>query len=113
MNIRNYALLALMRGVNVQKGQTLVISAPLWTADFAHMLMAGDGGMQFWLGTHFEPTDAATATMSYLLPDNGWYRITLRGLVLVRDAKEGEEAQWNLVTESLDEGAVYALFYKE
>lgn len=39
MNIRNYALLALMRGVNVQKGQTLVISAPLWTADFAHMLM--------------------------------------------------------------------------
>ena len=51
--------------------------------------------------------------MSYLLPDNGWYLITLRGLVLVRDAKEGEEAQWNLVTESLDDGAVYALFYKE
>ena len=39
MNIRNYALLALMRGVNVQQGQTLVISAPLWTADFAHLLM--------------------------------------------------------------------------
>ena len=39
MNIRNYALLALERGVNIQKGQTLVITAPLWTADFAHLLM--------------------------------------------------------------------------
>ena len=35
----NYARLALMRGVNLQKGQILVISAPLWTADFAHLLM--------------------------------------------------------------------------
>ena len=39
MNICNYAHLALERGVNVQKGQILVISAPLWTADFAHLLM--------------------------------------------------------------------------
>lgn len=39
MNIRNYALLALERGVNIQKGQTLVITAPLWAADFAHLLM--------------------------------------------------------------------------
>lgn len=81
--------------------------------NFAHMLMAGDGGMQFWLGTQYEPADAATATMSYLLPDDGWYRITLRGLVLVREAREGDAAEWNLVTEVLDEGAVYALFYKE
>ena len=35
----NYARLALMRGVNLQKGQILVISAPLWTADFSHLLM--------------------------------------------------------------------------
>lgn len=39
MNIRNYAHLALERGVNIQKGQTLVISVPLWASDFAHMLM--------------------------------------------------------------------------
>ena len=81
--------------------------------NFAHMLMAGDGGMQFWLGTHFEPTDAATATMSYLLPDNGWYRITLRGLVLVRDTEDNAQIPYELITETLDEGAVYALFYKE
>lgn len=35
----NYARLALMRGVSLQEGQILVISAPLWTADFAHLLM--------------------------------------------------------------------------
>ena len=81
--------------------------------NFAHMLMAGDGGMQFWLGTHFEPTGAATATMSYLLPDNGWYRITLRGLVLVRDTEDNAQIPYELITESLDDGAVYALFYKE
>lgn len=39
MNRVNYAKLALMRGVNLQKGQILVISAPLWTSDFAHLLM--------------------------------------------------------------------------
>lgn len=39
MNRVNYARLALLRGVNLQKGQILVVSAPLWTADFAHLLM--------------------------------------------------------------------------
>lgn len=37
--MRNYALLTLRRGVNVQKGQLVRISAPLWAADFAHLLM--------------------------------------------------------------------------
>lgn len=35
----NYAQLALRCGVNIQKGQTLVITGPIWTADFAHLLM--------------------------------------------------------------------------
>jgi len=37
--MRNYALLTLRRGVNVQEGQLVHISAPLWAADFAHLLM--------------------------------------------------------------------------
>ena len=35
----NYAQLALKCGVNIQKGQTLVITGPIWTADFAHLVM--------------------------------------------------------------------------
>jgi len=80
--------------------------------DFAKKLLAGDIDMGFWLGTQYEPADAALAEISYPLPDDGWYRIVLRGLILVREANEGEEAEWNLVTETLDEGAVYAVFYK-
>ena len=56
---------------------------------------------------------AADASLPFTLPDDGWYRITLRGLVLVREAREGEEAEWNLVCEPLDDGAVYAVFHKE
>ena len=82
---------------------------------FAKMVMAGD--LHFEIDgvadSIFDTPYSVFGKISMILPDDGWYRITLRGLVLVRDAKEGEEAQWNLVTESLDEGAVYALFYKE
>ena len=35
----NYARLALECGVNILKGQPLVITGPIWTADFAHLLM--------------------------------------------------------------------------
>lgn len=75
---------------------------------FEKMLMAGD---LHFLSDHEAGT--VTASMPYYLPDDGWFRITLRGLVLVREAQENEEAQWNLVTEVLDENAVYAVFYKD
>lgn len=35
---QNYAKLILTRGVNLQKGQILVIDTPLWTADFTHIV---------------------------------------------------------------------------
>lgn len=35
---QNYAQLILTRGVNLQKGQILVIDTPLWTADFTHIV---------------------------------------------------------------------------
>ena len=82
---------------------------------FAKMVMAGD--LHFEIDgvadSIFDTPYSVFGKISMTLPDDGWYRITLRGLVLVRDAKEGEAAEWNLVTEVLDEGAVYALFYKE
>lgn len=81
--------------------------------DFAKRLMAGDGEMQFWLGTQFEPAEAATAEISYSLPDDGWYRITLRGLVLVRDAQEHSVTPYQLVSEVIEEKGVYAVFYKD
>lgn len=81
--------------------------------DFAKRLMAGDGEMQFWLGTQFEPAEAATAEISYPLPDDGWYRITLRGLVLVRDAQEHSVTPYQLVSEVIEEKGVYAVFYKD
>ena len=34
----NYARLVLTRGVNLQKGQILVIDAPIWTSAFVHLL---------------------------------------------------------------------------
>lgn len=37
--ILNYADLVLKRGVNLQPGQILVIDAPIWAADFCHLLM--------------------------------------------------------------------------
>ena len=39
IRIRRYVELTLMRGVNLQKGQILVIDTPLWTAEFCHLLM--------------------------------------------------------------------------
>ena len=37
--LRNYARLAIETGVNVQKGQLLVISCPVTHSDFAHLCM--------------------------------------------------------------------------
>ncbi len=75
---------------------------------FEKMLMAGD--VQFVVDRYSENT---YASLSYSLPDDGWFRLTLTGLVLVREAREGEEAEYNLVTEVLDKGAVWTVFYKE
>ncbi len=75
---------------------------------FEKMLMAGD--VQFVVDRYSENT---YASLSYDLPHDGWYRLTLTGLVLVREAREGEVAEYNLVTETLDEGAVWTVFYKE
>ncbi|MBE6659152.1 MAG: hypothetical protein E7604_12020 [Ruminococcaceae bacterium] len=75
---------------------------------FEKMLLAGD--VQFVVDRYSENT---YASLSYDLPHDGWYRLTLTGLVLVREAREGEEAEYNLVTEMLDEGAVWVVFYKE
>ena len=77
-------------------------------APFINMTMAGD--------IHFlvdGKKGVADASLPFTLPDDGWYRITLRGLVLVREARDGEDAKWNLVCEPLDDGAVYAVFHKE
>lgn len=75
---------------------------------FEKMLLAGD--VQFVVDRYSENT---YASLSYDLPHDGWFRLTLTGLVLVREAREGEEAEYNLVTETLDEGAVWVVFYKE
>ena len=59
-------------------------------------------------------TDNTYGTLSYELPDHGWFRIALSGLVLVREAREGEEsAFYNLVCETLEEGSIYAVFHKD
>ena len=79
---------------------------------FDHMLMAGD--MHFSLTSHIVQEDAvAFAGMSYPLPGDGWYRITLRGLVLVRDAMEGEESSNGFICETIEEDGIYAVFHKE
>ena len=79
---------------------------------FDHMLMAGD--MHFSLTSHIVQEDAvAFAAMSYPLPGDGWYRITLRGLVLVRDAMEGEESSNGFICETIEEDGIYAVFHKE
>ena len=79
---------------------------------FDHMLMAGD--MHFSLTSHIVQEDAAAfAGMSYPLPGDGWYRITLRGLVLVRDAMEGEESSNGFICETIEEDGIYAVFHKE
>lgn len=75
---------------------------------FEKMLLAGD--VHFVVDRYSENT---YASLSYDLPHDGWYRLTLTGLVLVREAREGEEAEYHLVTEMLDEGAVWVVFYKE
>ena len=76
-------------------------------ADFVKMLIAGD--VQFLV----EDDRYVEASLPYFLPDDGWYRITLRGLVLVREAREGEDADYHIVTETLDDYAVYAVFHKD
>ncbi len=38
VSVENYARLVLTRGVNLQKGQILVIDAPIWTSEFVHLL---------------------------------------------------------------------------
>ncbi len=83
---------------------------------FAKMLMAGD--------VHFVIDDTSDrifdtpytifGSVTMTLPDDGWYRLTLRELVLVREAVEGEEAAFShLMTEEIDHGAVSIIFYKE
>ncbi len=76
---------------------------------FEQMLVAGD--VQFVVDRY---TDNTYGTLSYELPDHGWFRIALSGLILVREAREGEEsAFYNLVCETLEEGSIYAVFHKD
>ena len=79
------------------------------------MLLAGDVHFVIDDTTDriFDTPYTIFGTVTMTLPDDGWYRITLRGLVLVRDTEDNAQIPYELITETLDEGAVYALFYKE
>ncbi len=76
---------------------------------FAKMLCAGE--------IHFTVDETSGATFDSIrvkLGDPGWYRTTLRGLVLVREAREGEEDDFsNLVCEELEAGAVSVIYHIE
>lgn len=75
---------------------------------FAAMLMAGD--VQFVVD---DTASSIFAALPFHAPGSGWFRVTLTGLVLVREAREGEESDWSLICETLDEGSVSVVFFKE
>lgn len=84
---------------------TVTINDPM----FEKMLVAGD--VQFVVDRYTENT---YGTLTYDLPDHGWFRIILSDLILVREAREGEtSAFYNLVCETLEEGSIYAVFHKD
>ena len=78
------------------------------TVPFEAMLMAGD--VRFIVD---KTSSGIFANLPFRAPGSGWYRVTLTGLVLVREAREGETSEWSLVCETLDEGAVSVVFFKE
>jgi len=89
-NLEKYAELTVHMGVNVQKGQTLVINAPLDAVDFVHMIArkAYQAGAK---NVHVEWNDDELALLKYTFaPDEAFAEYPLwHAAGMVEMAKEG------------------------
>lgn len=90
--LRKYARLAIQAGVNVQKGQLLVISCPVTHSDFAHLCMEEayhSGAGEVWM--NWEDEDAAHLSLLYG-EEESLKKVPEYQIARVREAQERKAA---------------------